>query len=103
MPGRADGGLGNRSLLFIGASRVFALGSLSTSTGLSALVGSLLGGYTGITVRYRLNRDGDHRLNRARTIIVIMRMRTDRETRVYVDRRRGKGHCHLDRKVQLRS
>lgn len=58
MRGRADGGLRNRSLLFIGASRVFALGSLSTLIGLSALVGFLLGGNTGITVRYRLKRDG---------------------------------------------
>jgi transposase len=36
---------------------------------------------SGNTVRHRLNRDGDRRLNRALTTIVIVQMRTDSDTR----------------------
>ena len=46
---------------------------------------------SGNTVRYRLNRGGDRRLNRALTTIVIVRMRVDPQTRAYVERRRGEG------------
>ncbi len=42
-------------------------------------------------MRYRLNRGGDRRLNRALTTIVIVRMRVDPQTRAYVERRRGEG------------
>lgn len=46
---------------------------------------------SGNTVRYRLNRGGDRRLNRALTTIVIVRMRIDPATRAYVVRRRAEG------------
>ncbi len=46
---------------------------------------------SGNTVRYRLNRGGDRRLNRAMTTTVIVRMRIDPATRAYVARRRAEG------------
>lgn len=46
---------------------------------------------SGNTVRYRLNRGGDRRLNRSLTTIVIVRMRIDPATRAYVARRRAEG------------
>jgi len=46
---------------------------------------------SGNTVRYRLNRGGDPRLNRALTTTVIVRMRIDPATRAYVARRRTEG------------
>lgn len=46
---------------------------------------------SGNTVRYRLNRGGDRRLNRSLTTIVIVRMRIDPATRTYVARRRAEG------------
>ncbi|MFI6169407.1 IS110 family transposase [Nocardia sp. NPDC051052] len=46
---------------------------------------------SGNTVRHRLNRGGDRRLNRALTTVVIVRMRIDPATRAYVARRRSQG------------
>jgi transposase len=46
---------------------------------------------SGNTVRHRLNRGGDRRLNRALTTITIVRMRVDPTTRAYVARRRAEG------------
>ncbi|MCD5422693.1 IS110 family transposase [Rhodococcus pyridinivorans] len=46
---------------------------------------------SGNTMRHRLNRGGDRRLNRALTTIVVVRMRTDPDTRTYVARRRAEG------------
>ena len=46
---------------------------------------------SGNTVRHRLNRGGDRRLNRVLTTIVIVRMRVDPDTRAYVARRRAEG------------
>jgi transposase len=46
---------------------------------------------SGNTVRHRLNRGGDRRLNRALNTIVLTRMRTDPETRAYIDRRLAEG------------
>ena len=43
------------------------------------------------TVRHRLNRGGDRRLNRALTTVAIVRMRVDPATRAYVARRRAEG------------
>jgi transposase len=42
---------------------------------------------SGNTQRYRLNRGGDRRLNRATTTIALVRMRCDEPTRTYVARR----------------
>ena len=46
---------------------------------------------SGNTLRHRLNRSGDRRLNRALTTVVIVRMRTHAPTRAYVARRRAEG------------
>jgi transposase len=46
---------------------------------------------SGNTLRHRLNRGGDRRLNRALTTIAIVRMRIDPATRAYVARRRAEG------------
>ena len=46
---------------------------------------------SGNTVRHRLNRDGDRRLNRALHKAIVTRMRTDPDTRAYVARRTAKG------------
>jgi len=46
---------------------------------------------SGNTVRHRLNRGGDRRLNRALTTITIVRMRIDPTTRGCVARRRAEG------------
>jgi hypothetical protein len=46
---------------------------------------------SGNTLRHRLNRSGDRRLNRALTTIVIVRMRTHAPTKAYVARRRAQG------------
>ena len=46
---------------------------------------------SGNTVRHRLNRGGDRRLNRALNTIVLTRMRTDPATRNYIERRLAEG------------
>lgn len=46
---------------------------------------------SGNTVRHRLNRGGDRRLNRALHIAILTRMTHDPETRAYVERRRAEG------------
>lgn len=51
---------------------------------------------SGNTVRHRLNRGGDRRLNRALNTIVLTRMRTDPETRAYIDRRLAEGKTNKE-------
>ena len=46
---------------------------------------------SGNTIRHRLNRGGDRQLNRALNTIVLTRMRTDSDTRAYIDRRLAEG------------
>ena len=46
---------------------------------------------SGNTVRHRINRGGDRRLNRALHMAVVTRMRMDPETRAYVDKRTAQG------------
>jgi transposase len=46
---------------------------------------------SGNTVRHRINRGGDRRLNRALHMAVITRMRMDPDTRVYVEKRIAEG------------
>lgn len=43
-------------------------------------------------VRYRLNRGGDRRLNRALHMAIVTGMRMDPATRAYVERRTAEGH-----------
>lgn len=46
---------------------------------------------SGNTVRHRINRGGDRRLNRALHMAVVTRMRMDPETRAYVNKRTAQG------------
>ena len=46
---------------------------------------------SGNTVRHRINRGGDRRLNRALHMAVVTRMRMDPGTRTYVERRTAEG------------
>jgi transposase len=46
---------------------------------------------SGNTVRHRINRGGDRRLNRALHMAVVTRMRMDPDTRAYVDQRTAEG------------
>ncbi|MFZ0090947.1 MAG: IS110 family transposase [Solirubrobacteraceae bacterium] len=46
---------------------------------------------SGKTQRHRLHRGGDRQLNRAIHIIALSRVRTDPETRVYLDRKHAEG------------
>jgi len=51
---------------------------------------------SGNTVRHRLNRGGDRRLNRALNTIVLTRMRSDPDTRNYVQRRLSEGKTNKE-------
>ncbi|TCN53375.1 transposase [Rhodococcus sp. SMB37] len=67
-------------------------GRVRSEAAFAALAGTCpIPASSGNTVRHRLNRGGDRRLNRALTTIVIVRMRTDSDTRAYVARRRAEG------------
>lgn len=46
---------------------------------------------SGNTIRHRLNRGGDRRLNRALHMATVTRMTHDPDTRAYVERRRAEG------------
>jgi transposase len=46
---------------------------------------------SGQTVRHRLNRSGDRKLNRALHVIVLTRVAHDPETRTYIERRTAEG------------
>ena len=46
---------------------------------------------SGTVIRHRLNRSGDRQLNRALHTIVLVRMRQDRATKDYVQRRLAEG------------
>jgi transposase len=67
-------------------------GRVRSEAALASLAGTCpIPASSGNTVRHRLNRGGDRRLNRALTTITIVRMRTDPATRAYVARRRAEG------------
>lgn len=51
---------------------------------------------SGNTVRYRLNRGGDRKLNRALNVIAMHRMNHDPETRAYAEKRRTQGKTDRD-------
>lgn len=53
---------------------------------------------SGLTVRHRLNRSGDRRLNQALHTIVITRIRHDPNTKTYIERRRAEGKT--DREIK---
>jgi transposase len=67
-------------------------GRVRSETAFAALAGTCpIPASSGNTLRHRLNRGGDRRLNRALTTVVIVRMRTHAPTRAYVARRRAEG------------
>ena len=67
-------------------------GRVRSEAAFAALAGTCpIPASSGNTVRHRLNRGGDRRLNRALTTVVIVRMRTHAPTKAYVARRRAEG------------
>jgi transposase len=51
---------------------------------------------SGQVTRYRLNRGGDRQLNRALHTILVVRLRTDPDTRAYMTRRTAEGKSRRD-------
>ena len=68
-------------------------GAFASLAGVSPIPAS-----SGMTVRHRLNRRGDRQLNRALHVVVINRIRHDKATQVYVERRRAEGKS--DREIK---
>jgi len=68
------------------------LGRVRSEAAFAALAGtSPVPASSGNTVRHRLNRGGDRRLNRALHTIIITRTRCDPATRAYIERRTAQG------------
>jgi transposase len=57
---------------------------------------------SGQVTRYRLNRGGDRQLNRTLHTILLVRLRTDPDTRTYLARRTAEGKSRRDAKRCLR-
>jgi transposase len=57
---------------------------------------------SGQVTRHRLNRGGDRQLNRALHTILLVRLRTDADTRAYMARRTAQGKSRRDAKRCLR-
>lgn len=51
---------------------------------------------SGNTIRHRINRGGDRRLNRALHMAIVTRMRMDPRTRAYVERRTAEGRTQRE-------
>jgi len=67
-------------------------GRLRSEAAFAALVGvSPIPASSGQIIRYRLNRGGDRRLNRALHTVAVARLRDDPATRAYAARRRAEG------------
>jgi transposase len=67
-------------------------GRIHSEAGYAALAGtSPIPASSGNTIRYRLNRGGDRRLNSALHMATIVRMTPDPETRAYVNKRSAEG------------
>lgn len=67
-------------------------GRIRSEAAFAALAGTCpIPASSGNTIRHRLNRGGDRRLNRALHTVVLVRMRVDPGTRAYVARRRAEG------------
>lgn len=74
-------------------------GRLRSEAAFAALAGvAPIPASSGQVVRYRLNRGGDRKLNRALHTIVLWRMNFHAETRAYWTRRRGEGKS--DREIR---
>ena len=72
-------------------------GRLHSEAAFASLAGvSPIPASSGNTVRHRLNRGGDRRLNKALHMAVIVRMTHDAETKAYVERRLAEGLTRRD-------
>ena len=68
------------------------LGRIRSESAFASLAGvNPIPASSGNTVRHRINRGGDRRLNRALHMAVVTRMRMDPRTRAYVERRTAEG------------
>ena len=68
------------------------LGRVRSEAAFASLAGaSPVPASSGNTVRHRINRGGDRRLNRALHMAIVTRMRMDPRTRAYVERRTTEG------------
>ena len=68
------------------------LGRIRSEAAFASLAGaSPIPASSGNTVRHRINRGGDRRLNRALHMAIVTRMRMDPRTRAYVERRTTEG------------
>ena len=68
------------------------LGRIRSESAFASLAGvNPIPASSGNTVRHRINRGGDRRLNRALHMAVVTRMRMDPRTRAYVERRSAEG------------
>lgn len=68
------------------------LGRIRSEAAFASLAGaSPIPASSGNTVRHRINRGGDRRLNRALHVAIVTRMRMDPRTRAYVERRTAEG------------
>ena len=68
------------------------LGRIRSEAAFAALAGANpIPASSGNTVRHRINRGGDRRLNRALHMAVVTRMRMEPRTRAYVERRTAEG------------
>ena len=70
-------------------------GRLRSEAAFAALAGvSPIPASSGQVTRYRLNRGGDRRLNRALHTVALVRLRDDPATRIHAARRRAEGRAH---------
>jgi len=68
------------------------LGRIRSEAAFASLAGaSPIPASSGNTVRHRINRGGDRRLNRALHMAIVTRMRMDPRTRAYLERRTAEG------------
>jgi transposase len=78
-------------------------GRVRSEAALAALAGTCpIPASSGNTVRHRLNRGGDRRLNRAIATIAMVRTRMDPDTRAYVARRTTEGRTKKEIKRALK-
>ena len=78
-------------------------GRFRSEAAFAALAGtSPIPASSGQLTRYRLNRGGDRRLNRALPTILLVRLRTDPDTWVCMARRTAEGNSRRDAKRCLR-
>ena len=78
-------------------------GRLRSEAAFAALAGTNpIPASSGQVIRYRLNRGGDRQRNRALHTILLVRLRTDPDTRASMTRRTAEGKSRRDAKRCLR-